>query len=400
MKQILLLSISLLMYCNASSQEVNMNRWIEIILRDGWRADGSRTICFKYSGDSANTKIKIVSGTFESIITIGEYWPTISQEFRFGTDTMRIYGNVKKFTAFANFYVDKVDLDNNTEVTYLNIETGRVNELNITNCTKMHSLYCSGIFSTIDLSRLTELVYLSLGYNSMLTNLNLSNQTKLKYLDICNTTVLTNIHISHLKELEYLNICGSNLASIDIRGLNKLNMIDCYNTKFSTTGYDSIFCALPETDTYSEILVYSEYFPSYYNTIMATNSQNAISKGWTVLQYLVPFVHPEYPFPIGGFFELFPTTGTFDCKSIGIDDVQLDFVEAKVYPNPAIDYLSIETKEVVQRLEVYDALGRKVISKIPNQNNFSIDISNLEQGIYILKLQTKEGIGSYKIVKN
>lgn len=58
MKQILLLSISLLMYCNASSQEVNMNRWIEIILRDGWRADGSRTICFKYSGDSANTKIK------------------------------------------------------------------------------------------------------------------------------------------------------------------------------------------------------------------------------------------------------------------------------------------------------------------------------------------------------
>ena len=47
------------MYSNASSQEVNMNRWIEIILRDGWRADGSRTICFKYSGDSANTKIKL-----------------------------------------------------------------------------------------------------------------------------------------------------------------------------------------------------------------------------------------------------------------------------------------------------------------------------------------------------
>ena len=83
-----------------------------------------------------------------------------------------------------------------------------------------------------------------------------------------------------------------------------------------------------------------------------------------------------------------------------MDDIEFNFVEAKVYPNPAIDYLSIETKEMVQRLEVYDALGRRAISKAPNQNNFSLDISNLEKGIYILKLQTKEGIGSFKLIKN
>ncbi len=298
----------------------------------------------------------------------------------------------------GNSYISKVDLDNNTEVIQLFINAGQVYELNITNCTKMQALSCSGLFENIDLSRLTELEYLVLGPNTKLTNLDLSSQTKLKHLDIYNTTVLTNIDISHLKELEYLNIRGSNLASIDIRGLNNLNMIDCYNTKFSSAGYDSILCALPETDTYREIVVYSEYFPSTYDTIMATNTQNAISKGWTVLQQLEALEHPEYP--LEGLIDLFPTYGTFDCSLIGIDEVELDIVEAKIYPNPAIDFLSIETKEVIQGLEVYDALGRKVISKTPKQNYFSLDISNLEKGIYILKLQTKEGTGTYKVAKN
>ncbi|MCK9164011.1 MAG: T9SS type A sorting domain-containing protein, partial [Bacteroidales bacterium] len=116
-----------------------------------------------------------------------------------------------------------------------------------------------------------------------------------------------------------------------------------------------------------------------------TNSQNATSKGW----YVLDRDYQNMP----------PTTGTFDCSLIGIEDIDVDIVEAKVYPNPAIDKLNIESKEMIQRLEVYDALGRKVFSKIPNQNNFSFDISNLERGIYILKLQTKKGIGSYKIVK-
>ena len=394
----LLLSIGLFTFSNANSQEVNMNRWIDVILREGWRTDNYKTVRYYFLGDTANTKINIKSGTLDSTITIGKEWSNLPIQLKFGADTMRIYGNVKMLIETANPYVDIVDLDNNTEVTGLHAGGGQVRKLNITNCTKMESLSCDGIFSTIDLSKLTELKYLDLGFNSKLTNLDLSNQIKLIELNISFIPLLANINISHLKELEYLNIYSTNLTSIDIRGLNKLNTIVCYNTKIPTAGYDSIFCALPETDSYREIVVYSEYFPSCYDTILATNSQNPISKGWTVLQNLEALVHPEYPF--GGYVELFPTTGTFDCSTIGVEDIDVDIVEAKIYPNPAIDRLNIDSKEKIQKLEVYDALGRKVLSKIPNQNIFSIDIYNLEQGIYILKLQTKEGIGSYKIVKN
>ncbi|MFV0598216.1 MAG: T9SS type A sorting domain-containing protein [Bacteroidales bacterium] len=369
-KQILLLSIGLLMYCNSSSQEVNMNRWIDIIYSDGWRERGypDNKESIQFMGDSANTKIKIVSGWRETTKTIGADWEWLDNDYYLVTDTIRIYGNVKGIDVGNNEFKRVLDFDNNTELTEIYI-SGSAKWINISNCIKLRGLYCGGCYLTsIDLSQLTELTYLSIGGNLSLSYLDLSNQKKLKYLYCEN----------------------SGLISLDLRGLPDLLDVFCYDTKISTAGYDSIFCALPERsgigDDYGWFVLYSESFPSSYNIVIATNSQNAISKGWYVLNR--------------NFEIMTPTTGTFDCSTIGIEDIDVDIVEAKVYPNPAIDYLSIETKEVVQRLEVYDALGRKVVSKIPNQNNFSIDISNLEQGIYILKLQTKEGIGSYKIVKN
>jgi len=248
---------------------------------------------------------------------------------------MRIYGNVKKLETIGNNKIKIVNLDNNSEVTQLLIYGGGVSKLEINDCDKLEALSCTMCrFDSINLSNFTELKHLCLDWNPNLLNLDLSNQTN--------------------------------------------------------AGYDSIFCALPERsgigNDYGWFILYLKNYPSTYNTVMATNSQNAISKGW----YVLDRDYQNMP----------PTTGTFDCSLIGVDNIELDIIEAKIYPNPAIDNLSIETKEVVQRLEVYDALGRKVVSKIPNQNNFSIDISDFERGIYILKLQTKEGIGSYKIVKN
>ena len=390
-KQMLLISIGLFMYSNAYSQEVNMNRWIEIVFSEDWRgSQSSESIYLDFVGDSANTKIKVVSGWYERTKTIGEDWGWIDTEFFLGADTMRIYGNVKKLETINHYRIKIVNLDNNSEVTQLLIYGGGVSKLEINDCDKLEALSCTMCrFDSINLSNFTELKHLCLDGNPNLLNLDLSNQTKLEYLYISGTR-FASIDISHLNKLKVLYSNNSYLTSLDLRGLSELNTIQCYDTKISTAGYDSIFCALPERsgigNDYGVFILYLKNYPSTYNTVMATNSQNAISKGWYVLDR-------DYQY-------MPPTTGTFDCSLIGIDNIELDIIEAKIYPNPAIDNLSIETKEVVQRLEVYDALGRKVVSKIPNQNNFSIDISNFERGIYILKLQTKEGIGSYKIVKN
>lgn len=174
--------------------------------------------------------------------------------------------------------------------------------------------------------------------------------------------------------------------------MNKLREIYCYSNNLTSSALDSIYCALPEYsdigNDYGEIVVYADdlHASSVYPIVMASNSQNAISKGWHVVDR--------------AFQDMPPTNGTFDCSNIGIEDIELSKIEAKVYPNPAINNLSVEAKENIQMLEVFDALGRMVISTNPKQKSITLDVSNLDKGIYILKLQTKKGIGSYKVIKN
>ena len=63
-----------------------------------------------------------------------------------------------------------------------------------------------------------------------------------------------------------------------------------------------------------------------------------------------------------------------------------------IYPNPANDRLYIETQTPTQILtvEIYDAFGRQW-STVNGQQSLSIDLSGLNAGIYIIKINTKEG---------
>lgn len=70
------------------------------------------------------------------------------------------------------------------------------------------------------------------------------------------------------------------------------------------------------------------------------------------------------------------------CDLSIIDTIQ-NF-EATIYPNPTHNKLNIKTQEIIKEVFVYDLLGKKVIA---NQVSTSaIDVSNLTQGIYIVKV--------------
>lgn len=362
MKRTILILFSCFVPINSYSQ-VNMNRFIEI------RCDKYAEFSVNLAADSPNTKVIFKNGDFNKPMTVQMelfYSPSYTSV---ALDTvLRIYGDVTQIDFRGREYSSyRINTDSNTYLTQMWLSL-----LGLKN---------------IDLHNLHSLKFLQL-FGCMLDSIDISNLRNLLYLDVSSNENLTKLDLRGLTKLNSLFFFSTGVSDIRIDGLEELHSIYCYNAKLSSTGFDSLFCALPEysDDEYGYIVVILDSILSDYQTYMASNSQNAISKNWIVRNR--------------SFEVLPPTNGTFDCSSIWIDDVELDFVEAKVYPNPAIDYLSIETKEVVQRLEVYDALGRRAISKAPNQNNFSLDISNLEKGIYILKLQTKEGIGSYKIVKN
>ncbi|MCB0708954.1 MAG: PQQ-dependent sugar dehydrogenase [Chitinophagaceae bacterium] len=61
----------------------------------------------------------------------------------------------------------------------------------------------------------------------------------------------------------------------------------------------------------------------------------------------------------------------------------------KIYPNPASSILNVESKKEMRkplRAQLYDITGRLVMEKTAYQNNFKIDISSLQKGVYTFKL--------------
>lgn len=72
----------------------------------------------------------------------------------------------------------------------------------------------------------------------------------------------------------------------------------------------------------------------------------------------------------------------------------------KLYPNPTSDIINISGEEI-QRVSLYNILGEVVYSSNENSLNTAIDVSELENGIYIVSVTSVAGVtSSHKITVN
>lgn len=68
----------------------------------------------------------------------------------------------------------------------------------------------------------------------------------------------------------------------------------------------------------------------------------------------------------------------------------------KVYPNPVLDILNIESQENVEKTEIYGIAGKLLSTAL---NSGKINFSAFPKGIYLLKIYTQSGIQTQKIIK-
>lgn len=96
--------------------------------------------------------------------------------------------------------------------------------------------------------------------------------------------------------------------------------------------------------------------------------------------------------------KIFPPNGTC-LVNTSINEKKLDRSEINIYPNPAKENFRIEfpVDIKIESVQLYDCTGRLAKSFMPNSEIYSVE--NLASGIYFLKMQTKIGIYSKKIVK-
>ncbi|WP_299052531.1 T9SS type A sorting domain-containing protein [uncultured Polaribacter sp.] len=70
-----------------------------------------------------------------------------------------------------------------------------------------------------------------------------------------------------------------------------------------------------------------------------------------------------------------------------------------MFPNPASDKLNISVKEAISNLEIFNILGKKVMSVNVNDTRASINISSLTSGVYLIKYNVGNTIGTSKFIK-
>lgn len=73
-----------------------------------------------------------------------------------------------------------------------------------------------------------------------------------------------------------------------------------------------------------------------------------------------------------------------------------DFSKVNIYPNPATNFIKIDTEEKILSIKFYDITGKQINV---NSTDKTVDVSNLSNGDYILNIVTEVGETSHKIIK-
>jgi hypothetical protein len=73
-----------------------------------------------------------------------------------------------------------------------------------------------------------------------------------------------------------------------------------------------------------------------------------------------------------------------------------------IYPNPTPGPVIFDTPSgwSIEKVEVYDARGRYILTEtyLKTQIEYSMDLSSLQQAVYILKLYTSRGIRIIRVI--
>ena len=73
-------------------------------------------------------------------------------------------------------------------------------------------------------------------------------------------------------------------------------------------------------------------------------------------------------------------------------------ISVKVYPNPSNGFYFIEGQDI-NRIEVYDGLGQRILSEESCNDFMQIDLSSRASGMYVLRVITNNGVTNNQIIK-
>ena len=89
-------------------------------------------------------------------------------------------------------------------------------------------------------------------------------------------------------------------------------------------------------------------------------------------------------------------------QGLSVVEFQNENIELQVFPNPVTNQLNIRMPSYYEGafLKLYDVLGKLIISKTINGQNYILPVAHVSKGMYILKIEVNGQSTAIKIIKN
>ncbi len=291
-----------------------------------------------------------------------------------------------------------LDISNNTALTALWCYSNQLTSLDISNNTALDTLWCRfNQLTNLDVSNNTALLSLSCSYNQ-LTNLDVSNNTSLTNLS-CDGNELTSLDVSNNTALSSLSCDDNQLTNLDISNNTGLTALSCDDNQLTNldisnnTGLTALSCA--DNQLLTSLNVKNGNNTNIYDDdFEVENNPN-----------LTCIIVDDAAWSTANWTSYIDATSTFVNNQAACDalaSVSENNLENQIsiFPNPAANSIHIQNDAgyVIDAISIYTILGKLIYQYKDIQN--SIDVSDLSNGMYLIKLNSNNKIITKKIIIN
>lgn len=330
------------------------------------------------------------------------------------------FTGLEEFTKITRFYgiasqLNTIDLSANIDLILIDLNTNSIANIDVSKNISLETFVLrDNNLSSLDVSKNTKLELLICDQNQIAT-LDVSNNTNLEYLSVQNNN-LTSINLLSNIELTDLLISGNKLSAIDLTANLKLDYLAVDRNQLTAldvsvnTVLETINCrnnAITSLDVSSNSSLKSLYCDNNNLTSLnAANGNNGLSTStlyqmWatknpnlTCIQHDIGFDPTTTP-SFSGWIKDDSANWSNNCGTASTPN--FNQIDLKIYPNPTSSSIQIQLNQVIKKGAIFNLIGKKV----KNITSKNIDISSLQIGVYVLKIETESGrIAMKKIIKN
>jgi hypothetical protein len=146
-----------------------------------------------------------------------------------------------------------------------------------------------------------------------------------------------------------------------------------------------------------------------------TDALTTVANGWQVMEFnfnnqatSTAAFNPASAYNKASIFFNFGTAGSgqtyyfddmrFGAAALGVNSFNASNI--RMYPNPTSSVFTIEANDVIENVTLYNVLGQQVLAKTANGNSVTLDVANLQTGVYVVKTVIGGVVSTSRLVKN